>query len=66
MKAGVEGGGLSASRLGRITPVKEPRYPQNMRLDGPRSRPGHFEETKIFCTFVTVSQGREETLVRWL
>jgi hypothetical protein len=41
------GGEWSASRPGRLTPCKDPRYPLDRRLDGPQIRSGWYEEVKI-------------------
>ena len=44
----LDGGERSASHLGHFTLRKEDRYALNNKLDGPKSRSGHFEEEKIF------------------
>jgi hypothetical protein len=40
-------GEWSASRPGRFTPEKSPRYPLYRRLGGPQSRSGQHGEVKI-------------------
>jgi hypothetical protein len=40
LTSALEGGEWSASRPGRFTPGKSPRYPLDRRLGGPQNRPG--------------------------
>jgi hypothetical protein len=47
LTSALAGGEWSASRPGRFTPGKEPRYSLDRRLDGPQSRYGRRGEEKI-------------------
>jgi hypothetical protein len=59
------GGEWLASRPGRFTPGKDPRYPLDRKLGGPQSRTGRHGEVKILATTGTLGRpARSQSLHR--